>query len=391
MPFRPFRSSSTTTTSSPHESYSITCDCGKVVEGERTAQSQRIRCPVCEATYYVLPRDVYPTPQIVETPPPEPIAKTITFAAADEPATKQESIEEDWLDPEPEPESEYKRLAEPVDPTPKRVWLERPSGKTIRKQLFRVAVAAGVLVLVTAWWISRRNAIREAEQSLQLHREQAISFADEGLWEEALAEAELGVEAARVLGREDSVSSELFTLWRELDILQNLSILSPIEIVMQKEDAEKSRDDWIREFRVKYAESWLILDATIRTEEREDPDSGDDPKKTITSYHFEFPIGLESEDVRFVWSKTPEWFARLSYPNGSARVLVAAKLEDVRFLDQDSDAWEMILTAEDSHLWTNSQMLDRALGISSISDTNRELNALIESQKKIVLQAKVEE
>lgn len=389
MSLRRFLSPLSTAATSPHTFYSLTCHCGNLVEGERTAKSQKLRCPVCDSLIYILPRDVYPTPQIVETPSPEPVAKTITFAAADEPAIRSEpehrTDEEDWLEPESEYEDPTERLAEPVDLTPKRVWLERPSGKTIRKQLFRVSIAAGVLLLLTAWGISRRNEIRVAEQAFLLHHEQAISYADEGLWAEALAEARLGVEAAEVLDREDAASVELFTLFKELDILQHLSNSSPIEIVLQKQADDLPRDEWERQFRVKFSGSWLILDALVTREEVEDPQSSDDEKKTITTYRFEYPVGLEGEDVRLVWSDTPKWFTRLSYRDQKARVLVAAKLASVRYPSKDSPEWEIVLSAEDSHLWTNAPMLDKALGVSSISDVNRDLNALIESQKQLAL------
>lgn len=393
MSLRRFLSSSATTTNSPHEFYSLVCNCGHLLEGERTASSQQVRCPVCETTFYVLPRDVYPTPQIVETPPPEPAAKTITFAPADAPATQKaprhQTEEESWLDPEPENEYEdqTERLAEPVDLTPKRVWMERPSGKTVRKQLFRVSLAAALLMLLTAWGISRRNEIREAEKNFQLHHERAVSFADEGLWEEAFAEAELGVKAAKILKRQDSASIELFTLFKELEILQNLSNFSPIEIVMQKQGEEFTHEDWERQFRVTHSGRWVILDATVRRNQNEPPNSSEDRKKTVTSYEFEFPVGLEGEDVRFVWSRTPEWFERLSYRDQKSRVLIAAKLHSVRYPAKDSEAWEIVLSADDSHLWTNEPMLNRTLGITSISNVNRDLNTLIESQKQLVLQA----
>jgi hypothetical protein len=391
MPFRPFRfSSASGATTSPHESYSITCVCGQVVEGERTDHSLQIACPVCATLLYVLPRDVYPTPRIIEPPPVESPAKMITFAAADEPSSLEAPSppKEDLL--EIEIEDDNQRLAEPIDPTPRRIWIERPSGKVIRKQLLRVTLALAVIGLLTAWGISRREGYREAERAFQRHHERAISFADEGLWDEAFEEATQGLDAARRLNKQDSSSRELLALEQELEVLRLLSSLTPIEIVLEKQNEEFTREDWIRQFRLRHSQSWMILDATVLREEIKEPDPPPKSRKqdrssSVTTYHLDYPIGLEGEDVRFVFSRTPDWLVNLPFEDQRARVLIAAKLDHVRFPDKDSDAWEIVLSGEESRPWTNAQMLDRALGVISIADSHRELNELIQAQRARML------
>ena len=88
---------------SPHDVYAIRCYCGHQIMGERSDSSQTISCPECDEKLYVMARDVYPRPAILNRQNP--------VKDSQEPATPPKTPDLQVVDI---PDDE--RLAEPVNP-----------------------------------------------------------------------------------------------------------------------------------------------------------------------------------------------------------------------------------------------------------------------------------
>lgn len=343
-------------TASPHDVYAITCSCGEFLSGERDRYPMIVECPHCQESLYVLPRDCYPRPKVLE---PKPDELEILEESLDTPELSIQEIED-----------ENKRLAEPKDDTPPRIWIDRPRGALVRKRIFQVTGLIVVLLLATWFGISRRAMRTEAEATFFSQSEAAWKLVNEDQWDDARKAAEEAVNAADWLGREDPASEEIRDLHAELAILDQLSSMSLIEIVLEKRAESSDRDKWKSLFSVRYGGRWLLLEGFIVRQVSEEE----------TRYRFDYPIHLQDQQFDLVWDEPVESFEQLQWDGDRCNVFLAVRMEHVQFAENDPEAWSIVLSSDDVRLWTTPFLLTEALGVDLESAEAESLRKLVYSQ-----------
>lgn len=341
---------------SPHDVYSLTCSCGEQLSGERDVHPLIIECPRCSEQLYVLPRDVYPRPRVL-TPEVEPEDEL-----GEEDVVLELSIEE--------VEDDDRRLAEPRDDTPPRVWIDRPRGAQVRKRIFQISALILVLLLATWWGVSRRARKTQAESTFLTQSEATWEFISKAKWEDAREASEEAVAAADFLGRDDPASEEIRDLRDELVILSKLSSKSLIEIVLEKLEERPDPATWEKVFSVRHGGNWLLLEGVIVREIIEE-----EPR-----YSFEYPARVRDEDVGLVWDEPVEAFQRLDWKDNRFRAFIAVCMQGVRFREDQPHSWSIILSPEEVRLWTTPALLTEALGVDLDSEDARSFRELVESQ-----------
>ena len=299
--------------------------------------------------------DVYPRPQIL----------------AVEISSKQQDEEVTIEPPRPlgvKEIDENERLAEPEDHTPPRIWIDENRGAMIRKRLGLVVGVSVILMLLAFWGLSSRKS--RSEKELALLQESEAAWEDVTLkeWDQAEASALIAVDAADDLGRSDEASLALRHLHKELQILNQLSSYSPIEII---QDRSQESEDWEVLFRARHGGRWLLLHGEIVRQ----------PTPDETRYWFEYPLDLPTQDVGLVWDTPVEWFDQLSWKDHRVRVFLAVQMKDVRIINEDSNAWEIILSSQEAALWRTPELLAEMFGLDLNSESNQFLSETLDSQR----------
>jgi len=342
--------------SSPHDVYSVTCSCGETLTGERDTHPLVIECPGCSEPLYVLPRDVYPRPKVlVPQVEPEPELEE----DSDVPELSIEEIEDD-----------DRRLAEPRDDTPPRIWIDRPRGALVRKRILQVSMLILLLLAATLWGVSRRARRTAAESTLFEQSEAAWDFVSHEEWDEARQAAEKAVAAADYLGRDDPASEKIRGLRDELVVLSELSTKSLIGIVLEKQEEDPDPAMWKSVFSARHGGNWLLLEGVIVRRLVDD----------VPVYTLEYPISVQDQNVDLVWDEPVEAFEDFEWNDDRHRVFIAVRMLGVRFLGDDSNSWSIILSPDDVRLWTNAALLTEAFGVDLNSEEARPLLELLESQ-----------
>lgn len=343
---------------SPHEEYSLVCYCAKVISGRRREESQIVKCPDCSETLYVLPRDIYPRPHI------------LALETRDKTSEEKVSIEAPHSLSVKDLNDEG-RLAEPEDNTPPRVWIDEGQGALNRKRLASVVGVTIVLLLVALWALSNRKSRSENELVLLEESEAVWEYVTLNEWGNAETSAMLALKAAEDLGRTDESSLALEHLYKELMILNRLSIYSPIEIILDQSQESIDSESWDVMFRARHGGRWLLMQGDlVRQSTLEE-----------IRYSFEHPIDLPTEDVDMVWDEAVDWFADLAWEDDRVRVFLAVQLTISRTVDQQQNSWEIILSSEEVKLWRTPELLAEMFKLDLKSEANAELSSLLNSQR----------
>jgi hypothetical protein len=326
------------------------------LSGERDTDPLIIECPRCSEPQYVLPKDVYPRPRVLQ-PEVEP----------EEELVEDEDVLELSIE---EIEDDDVRLAEPKDDTPPRIWIDRPRGANIRKRILQVSGLIVVLLLATWWGVSRRARRTEAESTFFAQSEAAREFISKAQWEDAQAAAEEAVAAADFLGRDDPASEEIRDLRDELAILSQLSSKSLIGIILEKLQEKPDPSTWESLFAVRHGGNWLLLEGVIVRQMVEDE----------PHYSLEYPTGVQNENVKLEWDEPVEAFEKFDWNDDRFRAFLAVRMTEVRFPGDDPHSWSIVLSPDDVRLWTTPALLSEALGVDLDSEDAKSLRELVDSQ-----------
>ncbi len=378
---------------SPHDNYVLQCECGAILEGPRENHSQQLACPECGGLHYVLPRDVYPRPQILPPPP------VVTFAAVEEPPADEaiidlvddEPVDFDLLEgtdlvepvapaslpvppppptPEPKPRSSRaprppRRPPEKTDPPP-RVWVDRPGHPWLKRRIVTVTGLALVILGFTIWWGLHNQRIAAAEVTL---REELAALKSEGASadpERRRVSAARAAQAAEILGADDPAARYVRQLHRSLTAIDGLSSYAPVEIVRERPAEGVTVDAWESHFRIHHSGHWLVIRAEVVRETRTVDE------RELVSLRVDFPLTFDLDEVRLVWEDLPDWAETLPFENGRAAVCVAAQFEAAKFTHpSELENWAILLRPATSFLWTDER-LAREIGLYSSDDPDAE-------------------
>ena len=345
---------------SPHDRYSLRCYCGKQLSGNRDVSSQTVTCPECGEPNYVMGQDVYPRPAILETPEHKDSSNDRTTV-----------VEPTELQVTEIPDDE--RLAEPVNDTPPRVWIDEPKGARVQKRIFQIAGAVSLLLLLTFWGLSSRKSRGVYEEQFLKESTAAWDYVLSNEWEKARHSAGLSVDAADHLNRDDDASVALRHLSRELEIIDQLSSYSVIEIVLDQPalKEESASGHWEELFRARYGSRWLLLQGTIVRQRGEDEEM---------TYSLETAIDLPDQQVDLVWDVPVAWFEDLKWTKNHCEVFLAVELMNARPRGKSDQHWEMVLSSENAKLWRNPVLLEEVYGFPISAQSEDPFVQLVLSQ-----------
>ncbi|MEX0704288.1 MAG: hypothetical protein WD069_19465 [Planctomycetales bacterium] len=351
----------------PPGPYSLTCGCGQLVEGMRTAVAQDVACPVCGARLYVLPRSVYP-----------PAGGAPARPAPPDRTTHREKRERGGVVEPPARgagRAVRRTLSSWKDRTGDAVARARRRGRELAAERsgaarravtpFRLVVlaVAGVLV-VTGWWMWRQRALERAEATLResLQRGTAALAARE--FPAAAREYAAAAGALDVLGRDDSFAGDVRQASRQLSAMDNL-LSVPLEEALA--DLRGAPPDNGFAIPLQHSERWLVFDTFVRRVAGPDEDACE----------IDYPLAIDGLPV--VWIARPPAFAGLDIGDGPQPAIFAARLASARDSDRGPARLFVELDAASLFLWTNADYLAH-LGI--LPDARVE--AILEAQARVV-------
>ncbi len=349
--------------SQPPPPYEVLCGCGEVVRGERSNSVQRPICPVCQATLFVLPASVYPTPRA----PRRKLLLAPRSRSTTDASASAEADAEAGLPPKVLKTARARPAAEAADSAatplsvPKRSVRQIVGESPLSQKLDRVRhklftpvklVLASVLgvVALTGWWILHLHQRDEAER---------VVVAAARLAEQALEERDLG-EAARqyrkvraaldLLGRSDPQARALRQTAAEISAGSELCRASLIDILHDAADAAAGKTglDWKETFNSSYRDEWVVLDAQVSR--------AADPA-TRPRYIVDFPVA-EGESHGVVVADLEVFDKALSAGGGAQRVVFAAQLDDCRRDSQHDNTWLIVLRPRTGFLWSSGENLE---------------------------------
>ncbi|MBD3672432.1 MAG: hypothetical protein HUJ26_02800 [Planctomycetaceae bacterium] len=344
---------------SPHDVYAIRCYCGHQITGERSDSSQTISCPECDEKLYVMARDVYPRPAILNRQNPVEDSQEAT-SPSKTPDLQVVDIPDD------------ERLAEPVNDTPPRVWIDEPKGRRIRTRILQLAGMIALLMVLTFWALSSRKSRGEYEEIFLTQSTAAWEHLLANEWDDAQVSAEASVLAADRLGRQDDAAIALRHLSEELSILDQLSSYSLIEVTQGLEELkeESAAGKWDELFRARFAGRWHLLQATIIRENTEE--------KPI--YWLEAPINLPDQTVKMRWEEPVAWFEELDWKDNQCEVFLAVELSDLQQKQSRDHEWTIVLSSEHAKLWRTPLLLEQMYGYPISESTEDPFASLVLSQ-----------
>lgn len=346
---------------SPHDVYLIRCYCGHQLSGQRSTSSQTVTCPECDELNYVMAQDIYPRPSILSKQIEESPDQTQTTVAKPS-DLKVTEIEEPG------------RLAEPLNDTPPRVWIDEPKGARTRKRIFQLSAIIGGLLLITILALSNRKSRGDYEEQYLTQSSEAWKHVLASKWDQAEEAALLSVEAADHLDRNDESAESLRHLSQEIEILNSLSSYSVIEIVLGQSSLreESSSGNWEELFRARYGGRWLLLQGTVVRDVGEDE----------TKYSLESPMDLPGQQVEMVWDEPVDWFDDLNWDENRCDVFLAVELVEARSRAKNQKRWEMVLSSDNAKLWRTPVLLEKVFGYPLSGQSDDPFVSLVLSQSR---------
>ncbi|HUQ68565.1 MAG TPA: hypothetical protein VM165_03520, partial [Planctomycetaceae bacterium] len=247
------------------QSFSVPCDCGATLLGERAESPQKPLCPACGRPVFVLPACLYPIPESIRR--------------------SWSGVEDEVLPEAPPKKKSGKKSASPSEPTsrpakskalkpPPVPWSQRQQALTTaaRAQLTPlrlIAMAVCLTVTLMGYVLYRQARWSHAQSTVQASIDagtEALSQRDFPKAAQALDEA---AAALTILRRRDDAAQTIQRLARETMVCDGLSADSLpqmlTELFEQREPAELSA-----RFARRCAGRWILFDAPLylATEEK---------------------------------------------------------------------------------------------------------------------------
>lgn len=300
------------------EPYSIRCDCGRTVAGNRVPAAQRPSCPGCGRQVFILPVNVYPVSKKKKPKPPVETESTPEVVDA-APKTRKPD--------RPQPPSSSK----PV-PEPQGILLE---SKTRLLTPFRLIVAAiAVIGSLTGWGLWHRHRIESAKTIVQAAQEAGMKALQAGDFAVAARELGRARDAVDLLGRTDPDAKSIRRNSREATAANDLSDFSLFDVLSEFAQSKS--------FASRQRSRWILLDAAVIN-----------PDQSQGACELDMPLLLDGMSFRIeIDSKLVREAARQSQEAGLARVIFAAQISDIRLPADKEPTARVVLDGKSAFLWT---------------------------------------
>ena len=384
-------------TSLPPVPFERNCRCGNRLEGERDHTPQSIRCDTCGETWFVLPRDPYPTRK----------TKSGKSGKAASPWTRITEWTGAQLQqrtaPEPKPPTKAptqttkspQTPTPPAPPTTERLTARLQSVGTTAidqtKQAVRrhvrparlLAAMVVILIMGTGFWLwhqARLDAARETLVTALPAAEEAISDHDPALAAEHFARA---TAALNLLGATDATAQRIRQRHKEVVAINGLASLTPWELAAEARQVAQNPTEWNQRFQALYAGQWVILDVPLGplrppTEPvREDDDESTEnatPPTPPRIIPLELPLAAGSIPVHFEW-ETPQ-HADMA---GLERAIVALQYDSWKLVNSSSGpVWVVRFRPQTGLVWASPDLF-REAGFE-VNDPNSPTAELLRDQ-----------
>ena len=309
--------------------YNVRCDCGGFVVGVRVTAAQRPSCPDCGRQVFVLPANPYPPRSKPKTPEIVPSIK----------ATEQGIREAQSVTTPAKPERRVNPAQEPPAPVnlPNGILLE---ARTKILTPFRtIVLAIAVIGTVTGWGLWHRHRVESAKASVLAANEAGMKGLKEGNFVVAARELTRARDAVDLLRRTDPEANTIRRYSREAIAGNGVAKSSPFEILA--EYVSESRLGKSR-FASLHRDAWLVLDVNVAN-----PEAADRPCL------LDMPIPLDGMTFRIeVDSAAIRTAALREQENGTARIIFAAQMNEIRPPSAENPNATLVLNGKSAFLWT---------------------------------------
>jgi hypothetical protein len=376
------------------------CVCGELLVGERTDRSQKISCPTCERTWFILPRDPYPRPKSRANKPTlwKRLAGGRSPAASSEATEPRGSAATAMQDTATLPSSKTRET--PASPTrsPLRTRIENrlkqtaEAAKTRAKRAARpirlVAVGMTFAVLVTGLWLWHRARVDAASAtvvSVTPQAEQALADRNFPKAERLFADV---TAAVNTLGANDQTARRVRQRHRELVAINNLAAQTPYDLAAEAEAQSANPNEWSERFRATYAGRWVIFDIPVGSPEvawsasspgGDNEATGEEtPRRKVVL--LDLPLAIGKHAVRF--EADAKLFERLQPPT---RAIFAAQYSSWQLRQHHKDEppqWVVRFEPKTAFLWASDDIY-AALGFD-LDDPAAPPRAALERQSKLL-------
>ncbi|QDU12984.1 hypothetical protein CA11_07660 [Gimesia maris] len=356
------------------EPYEIVCVCGVSLSGYRRKGPYRHACQQCNEAYFILPRNTYPAPKArkkkKQLPKQQQLSDFILNSAFVTRLREKRKAKQEARKPA-EANSATETRAE-VSP------FELPAPRTRLITPFR-GILAGIILIVglTGYGILNSRKMEQASDALKA----ATQTGNQMLEQEDLIAAndayQEAFQALTVLGRTDPAANEIRQTSREL-LAMNTQAVSPLfeiaeEAVVQIK--QSGVDSWKTLFEVRYADTWIIFEATLLpVESLEETEQ--------SRYRLNLPVLLD-EYTLYLELTEPAFEEYLESHQGHP-VIFAAQIVDFQQDASRPDTGIIELNGETAFLWSHLKLY-KLLGIEFDEFQNREqIEKLLNQQSRFL-------
>ena len=339
------------------EPFNVRCDCGGFVAGDRVSAAQRPACPNCGRPVFVLPANAYPV--AVKPKKQEAVA---TSAKGEQPAREAprsgeaqragvaprgcDAASAETPAAKPDRRKPVATADKPAVVKPEGILLE---ARTRILTPFRLIVAA-IIVMggITGWGLWQRQRVESAKSHVLAANEAGMKALQAGDFATAARELTRARDAVDLLRRTDPEANTIRRFSREAIAGHGLSGAGLFELLADyaaNPGSGKSR------FASRHRDTWLVLDAVIAN-----PDATDRPcvlDMPLLMDGLKFRIEVDSAAIRTAAQRESE--------RGSARVIFAAPMSEIRPPSAEDPEAALVLNGQSAFLWTTLETYN-ALG-----------------------------
>ncbi len=231
------------------------------------------------------------------------------------------------------------------------IEIRRPDtdgGETRKRLLF---VVSGVFVLVAgmAIWAIRRQAVDHAEAQLATVTDAGLDAFEVGDFAEAHRQLQIALKALDTIGADEERIAPIRRRWLEAEFATHLLDGTLIEIAEATRDGQSlDREDWVKQFDVRFAGRWLLLDLSP-VERKQCSVKDADGAVLSTETRLVYPWTVDDKAVQIAGVDS-------LVTGDRQRIVLAGRLAGSDF-DSDAQAWVVRLDPNDSFLWTDFSVL----------------------------------
>lgn len=296
--------------------FDIHCACGQQHTGQRRRRHQQILCKACGSALFVLPIDVYPTP---EAPSKKKKGKRRGGGGRSGESPLGEFVRRIRT-------ALAQRATQAVQALGRAVrWTFTP----VKSAIYALLVFVGL----TGWFVHHRNSIAAAEVSVVKDAElglEAMEAKDFALARDYLVVA---AEAVDLLDRDDEASRRIVQSSREVSVLADLATSSILELLESVDDSGVDAEQkWKISEQVGFRDQWVALEADVERR----------------SGRVAIDLIVRVAERRVIVRLDSPLFDDIPLDDGPVRMTVAGKVADVRRLEL---AWEVNLDPDSVFLW----------------------------------------